>query len=73
MPCVRIVLEDDNGQPLPQTEQVYRLENSCDTLNQIEAAVETFKKQALPALEQSLLKDAQERGVWAEKKTSPAP
>jgi hypothetical protein len=43
MPRVRIVLEDDNGHPLPETEQVYTLENPCDTLNQIEAAVETFK------------------------------
>ena len=73
MPRVRIVLEDDNGNPMPQTEQVYPLENACDTLNQIEAAVETFKNQALPPLEQALLKDAQERCLTQEKKTPPAP
>jgi hypothetical protein len=73
MPRVRIVLEDDNGNPLPQTEQVYPLENACDTLNQIEAAVETFKNQALPPLEQALLKDAQERCLTQEQKTQPAP
>jgi hypothetical protein len=73
MPRVRIVLEDDNGNALPETEQVYTLENACDTLNQIEAAVETFKNQALPPLEQALLQDAQERCITQEKKTPPTP
>lgn len=72
MPRVRIVVEDDNGNPLPETEQVYSLENTCETLNQIEAAVETFRKQALPTLEQWLLTQAQERFVTQEKKTAPA-
>ena len=73
MPRVRIVLEDDNGNPMPETEQVYTLENACDTLNQIEAAVETFKHQALPPLEQALLTQAQERCITQEKKTQTAP
>lgn len=72
MPRVRLILEDDNGHPLLPSEQVYPLENDCDTLNQIEAAVETFRKQALPHLEQSLLTQAQERSVSAEKKTAAA-
>lgn len=72
MPRIRIVIEEENGCPLPQTEQVYPLTNACDTLNQIEAAVETFRQHALPALEQSLLQSAQERGVATEKKTLPA-
>jgi hypothetical protein len=72
MPHVRIVLEDDNGNSLPETEQVYALENDCDTLNQIEAAVETFRKQALPTLEQSLLTQAQARCITQEKKTQAA-
>jgi hypothetical protein len=72
MPSIRILIEDENGCPLPHTEQVYPLENGCDTLNQIEAAVETFRKQALPALERSLLTQAQARQVWVEKKTQPA-
>ncbi len=73
MPRVRIILEDDNGNPMPEGEQTYPLENACDTLNQIEAAVETFRKQALPSLEQALLKEAQERCIAQEKKTQTAP
>ena len=69
MPRVRLVLEDDNGNPMPNTEQVYLLEGDCDTINQIESAVETFKQRALPPLEQALLNQAQERFVTAEKKT----
>ena len=68
MPRVRLVLEDDNGNPLPHTEQVYVLEGDCDTLNQIEAAVETFKRHALAPLEQALLSQAQERFVKEQKK-----
>ena len=68
MPRVRLVIEDDNGTPLPETEQVYILEGNCDTLNQIEAAVETFKKHALPPVEQVLLNQAQARYITQEKK-----
>jgi hypothetical protein len=71
MPRVRLVLEDDNGNPVPNTEQVYLLEGDCDTINQIETAVETFKKRALPPLEQALLTQAQERFVTEEKKSEP--
>ena len=69
MPRVRLVLEDDNGNPIADTEQVYILEGDCDTLNHIEAAVETFKKRALPPLEKVLLSQAQERFITQEKKT----
>ena len=68
MPRVRLILEDDNGNPLPDTEQVYVLEGNCDTINQIETADETFKKSALPPLEQALLTQAQERFVTDAKK-----
>jgi hypothetical protein len=68
MPRVRLVLEDDQGNPMPHTEQIYLLEGNCDTINQIETAVETFKKSALPSLEQALLTQAQERFVTAAKK-----
>ncbi len=68
MPRVRLVLEDENGNPLPGTEQVYVLKGECDTLNRIEAAVETFKKSALPTLEQALLTRAQEQFVCVQKK-----
>ncbi len=67
MPRVRLVLEDENGNPLPGTEQVYVLKGECDTLNRIEAAVETFKKSALPTLEQALLTRAQEQFVCVQK------
>lgn len=73
MPRVRVILEDDNGNPLPDTEQIYVLDSACDTLNQIEASIETFRKSALPALEQSLLSEAQERYVTTEKKRVVSP
>ena len=73
MPRVRLVIEDDNGVIMPNTEQIYVLESSCDTLNQIEASVEVFRKSALPALESSLLSQAQERYVAEEKKREPSP
>jgi hypothetical protein len=72
MPRVRLVLEDDNGNPIADTEQVHVLEGDCDTINQIEAAVETFKKNALPPMEQALLNQAQERFVRTRKKTKPS-
>ncbi len=69
MPRIRLILEDDNGMPLPATtEQVYVLPGSCDTLNRIEAAVETFKQVALPQLEHTLLAQAQQQFVGEEKK-----
>lgn len=68
MPRVRLILEDENGNPLPGTEQIYVLEGACDTLNRIEAAVETFKNSALPSLEQALLTHAQEQFVGEQKK-----
>jgi hypothetical protein len=68
MPFVSIMLQDDQGNPLPDTQQFYPLEGSCDTLNQIEAAVENLRKQALPDLEQALLNQAQERFVTEQKK-----
>ena len=69
MPRIRLILEDDKGMPLPDTtEQVYVLPGSCDTLNRIEAAVETFKQAALPQLEHTLLAQAQQQFVGEEKK-----
>lgn len=68
MPRIRLILEDDNGNPIPDAEQVHTLEGNCDTINQIETAVETFKKSALPPLEKALLTNAQERFVTEEKK-----
>ena len=70
MPRVRLILEDDQGH---QTEQTYALEGQCDTLNQIETAVERFKNEALPDIEHALLTQAQERFAAQEKKTPKAP
>ena len=71
MPQIRLVLEDDQGNPLPNTEQVYPLEGECNTLNQIEASIETFRKKALPPLEKELLAQAQQRYLTEAKKNRP--
>jgi len=73
MPRVRLILEDDNGNVVPNTEQVYVLEGDCETINQIETAVETFKQSALPPLEQALLTQAQERFVADAQKNTASP
>jgi hypothetical protein len=70
MPRIRLILEDDDGNTTPTAaERLYRLEGDLDTLDQIEQAVETFKKQALPDIEHSLLDQAQERFVARGKKS----
>ncbi len=49
MPRIRLILEDDQGRPIStQTQRVYELEGECQTLDEIEQATETFRKQALP-------------------------
>ena len=63
MPRIHIVLEDDEGNPIPAARQTYRLQGGCDTLDEIERAVESFKRQALPEVERSLLAEAQKRFV----------
>jgi hypothetical protein len=62
MPRIRLVVEDDNGQPLSNTaERLYVLEGQCDTLDDIDEAVEKFKNAALPEVEKLLLDQAQEQ------------
>ncbi len=64
MPRIHIILEDDQGNPLPDAaRRTYRLEGDLDTLDGIEQAVETFKERALPEVERSLLTEAQRRFV----------
>jgi hypothetical protein len=64
MARVRILLEDDNGQPLiARAEQLYPLEGSCNTLDAIETAVEEWRKKALPDIEKALLTRAQEDAI----------
>ncbi len=60
MPRIHIILEDDEGNPLPDAaRRTYRLEGDLDTLDGIERAVEGFKQRALPEIERSLLSEAQ--------------
>lgn len=54
MPRIRITLEDDQGNPLPDAQRTYPLAGECDTIDQIERAVEGFKERALPEVERSL-------------------
>src|SRR5579863_9419438 len=69
MPRIRLVVEDDHGQPLAATaERVYVLEGPCDTLNDIDEAVETFKNTALPEVEKFLLEKAQQQFVTTPKR-----
>ncbi|MCA1838218.1 MAG: hypothetical protein LC674_05525 [Actinobacteria bacterium] len=65
MPRIRLILEDDQANPIPaaQAERIYELEGGCENLDEIERAVEGFKRRALPELEHSLLARAQERFV----------
>ena len=68
MARVRILVEDDNGQLLnAEAEHLYVLEGACNTLDAIETAVETWRKQALPALEKTLLIRAQADAVVKKK------
>ena len=69
MPRIRLILEDDNG---TQTEQTFALTGDLDTLDGIDEAVEAFRLDALPAVEKTLLLQAQERSLQ-EKKTQPNP
>lgn len=73
MPRIRIILEDDQGNPLPDARRTYRLEGDLDTLDGIEQAVETFKERALPEVERSLLTEAQRRFVATARGGKPPP
>jgi hypothetical protein len=63
MPRIRIIVEDDQGNPLPDARRAYPLEGDLDTLDGIERAVEAFKERALPEVERSLLAEAQNRFI----------
>ena len=57
---VKLVLCDDEGNVLSGTnEHLYSLGQDCHSLNEIEQAVETWRRQALPQLESDLLHRAQ--------------
>jgi len=68
MARVRIILEDDDGQPLSaEAEQLYILEGPCNTLDAIETAVEVWRKKALPDIEKTLLTKAQKEAIAKKK------
>jgi hypothetical protein len=72
MPRIRLILEDDEGNPIPQAEQrIYQLQGDCENLDEIERAVEGFKRRALPEVEHALLARAQERFVARGGKSPP--
>jgi hypothetical protein len=72
MPRIRLILEDDQGKPISaEAQQLYELEGGCETLDEIEQATETFKREALPEIERSLLNEAQEHFVGRGKKAGP--
>lgn len=73
MPHIRLILEDDEGNPIESAarQKTYRLEGDLDTLDGIERAAETFKEGALPEVERSLLTEAQERFVARGEKPGP--
>jgi hypothetical protein len=67
MPKIRLIVEGDDG---TQTEKTFGLRGDLDHLDGIDEAVEAFKNQALPQLEQELLARAQEHATQQEKKTA---
>ena len=66
MTGITLILRDDNGN---QTQKTFALTGGLDTLDEIDEAVEQFKNQALPQIEQELLTQAHDRAVVQEKKT----
>lgn len=65
---ITLILKDDNGN---QSQKTYALAGNLDNLDGIDEAVEQFKNQALPQIEQELLRQAHDRAVVQEKKTVP--
>ena len=68
MPEITLILKDDNGN---RTQKTFALPGDLDDLDAIDEALEQFKNQALPQLEQELMTQAQERATRQEKKTVP--
>ena len=66
MPKILVTLINDDGS---QNQQSFELAGDLDCLDGIDEAVESFKNDALPKVEQQLLQQAQERAVAQEKKT----
>jgi CHASE3 domain sensor protein len=65
MAAITLILKDDNGN---QSQRSFVLTGRLDTLDEIDEAVEQFKNQALPQIEQELLTQAHDRAALREKK-----
>ncbi len=63
---ITLILKDDGANPI---EKSFVLTGDLDSLDGIDEAVEHFKNEALPQIEQELLSCAQERALQEEKKT----
>ena len=60
MATIEVILRDDEGNVLgPCAESRYHLELGESTLDEIEGEGERFKQQALPEIEQALLRHGQ--------------
>jgi len=66
MARIRLTLQNDDGTTFEKT---FDLKGSLDNLTQIDEAVEQFKNEALPEIENELLSHAQEKAIVKEKKT----
>ena len=65
---IKITLEDEQGKQLSQLES-FNLELGNQRLDEIETAVEKFKKKMLPDLSKELLSQAQREFTLDKKKT----
>ncbi len=65
---IKITLEDEQGKQLSQLES-FNLELGNQRLDEIETAVEKFKKKMLPDLSKELLSQAQREFTQEKKKT----
>ncbi len=70
MPKIRGIVETEDSQ---STEQIFVLPGNLDTLDAIDEAVEQFKNETLPRIEQELLPNSQECLGAQEKKTGSDP
>lgn len=70
MPTLEIILRDDAGQAIDgRSVKKYPLDCKMKTFHDIENAVETFKRNALPDIEADLLEAAQKVFIEDKKKT----
>jgi hypothetical protein len=63
-----MMVVDEQGQVVSGSERDYTLEGTCQTIDEIEGAVERVARQALPELERVLLGEAQAQWTAEAKK-----